>query len=297
MIKVRVPATSANIGAGFDCMGVAVNLYNTIEVAETDGGLKICGRNMANYIPRGDKNLVYKAVMLLFDEVGYRAKGLKITQRSDIPITRGLGSSSACIIGGMLAANVISGRKMNYPDILNLALKMEGHADNITAALYGGLCVSMINGEKIIHKSIKLDSAIKFAVIVPDYFMGTKKSRKLLPEKVSYNDAVFNISRAAVLTASFMDGKLDNLREAVQDRMHQQYRKVNVAHFDEIFDISYKFGSQATYLSGSGPSIVCILNEKYNEFQSNMNGYFKNNNIPAGCRILSVDNLGAIVRC
>ncbi|MCH5184852.1 MAG: homoserine kinase [Oscillospiraceae bacterium] len=296
MITVRIPATSANMGAGFDCMGVAVNLYNTIEISEIKSGLEIVGSNVAEFIPRNGRNLVYRSMLALFDEVGYKACGIRIRQKSDIPVTRGLGSSSACVVGGMIAANILSGKKLSYPEILNLAFKVEGHTDNITPAMFGGMCISAVDGEKIIHKSIKIDPGIKFAVIIPDYFIGTRKSRKTLPDKLPYADAVFNISRAAGFALCMAEGKLDGLREFVRDRMHQPYRKDNISGFDKISEKSYELGSKATYLSGSGPSMICIINENYSVFADNMNKFMKENDIAAVCRVLSVDNVGAVVK-
>lgn len=296
MITVRVPATSANMGAGFDCMGVAVNLYNTIEIKEINRGLEIVGSNVADYIPRSSKNLIYRSMLAVFDTVGCRVPGIRINQKSDIPVTRGLGSSSACVIGGMLAANVMSGKKLTYPELLNIALEFEGHADNITPAMFGGMCISVVNGGKIIHKSIKIDPSIKFAAIIPDYSVGTKKARKSLPDRLSYADAVFNMSRAVSFALCMSEGKLDNLGELVQDRMHQKYRKHNVRNFDDLYMKSYEYGSKATYLSGSGPSIICIVNDNYTSFINNMNRYIKEKKIEAVCRLLSIDNVGAIVK-
>ena len=145
MTEVRVPATSANMGAGFDTMGIALGIYNNISVCETENGLKIYNRNTSEYIPTNENNLIYKAVMRVFDEVGYSARGLRIVQDSSIPMTRGLGSSSACIVGGLLSANAISGHKLPYEKLLELAVEMEGHPDNVTPALYGGFCTSVFD--------------------------------------------------------------------------------------------------------------------------------------------------------
>ena len=139
MIRVRVPASSANMGAGFDTLGIALNLYSVLEVEEAESGLEIITKNHGGVVHNDKTNLVYRAMESVFDAVGYIPRGIKISQDSKIPMTRGLGSSSACIIGGMLAANVISGRQLKYSDILNLATKMEGHPDNVAPALYGGL--------------------------------------------------------------------------------------------------------------------------------------------------------------
>lgn len=293
---VRVPASSANMGAGFDSLGIAVGLYNTIKVEEIPTGLEIINTNSQDFIPQNETNLIYRSVCAVFDKVGYKAKGLRIWQKSDIPVTRGLGSSSACIIGGMLAANVISGRKLSYGEILNIATEMEGHPDNLAPALYGGFCVSMMDGGKALTKSIKLDSKMKIAVYIPNFFVATKKSRQVLPENISYKDAVFNISRAAMFTAAMINGNMENLRLAAEDRLHQQYRSVYIDDMEGIFEKSYELGAKATYLSGSGPTIVSIIDSDYAEFKKGMRKYFADNNKKVACKILSVDNVGAIVK-
>lgn len=198
MVKVKIPASSANMGAGFDALGVALNLYSRLEVEETSGGLEINTLNAASFVPKDETNLIYKAMSKVFEYVGYTPEGVKITQESGIPMTRGLGSSSACIIGGMLAANVLSGRTLSYGEILNLASQMEGHPDNAAPALYGGFCTSFFDGETVFTKSIKLNPKYRFAVMIPDYFVATKKSRGVLPENVPLHDASFNIAHASL---------------------------------------------------------------------------------------------------
>ena len=295
MIKVKIPASSANMGPGFDTLGVALNLYSRLEVEEISEGLVVNTLNAKGYVPRDENNLIYKAMMKVFEYTGYEKKGLKITQDSAIPMTRGLGSSSACIIGGMLAANIISGRKLTYGEILNLASRMEGHPDNVAPALYGGFCVSMFDGERTITKSNKIDPKIKFAVMIPDYFVATKKSRGVLPETVPIKDAAFNIAHASMFQSALINGDMDILREAVSDRLHQQYRKDYVDGFDEIFEKTYESGSRATYLSGSGPTIVSVLDGDYFEFNREMQKFFKENSHKWTCMILSVDNVGSVV--
>lgn len=295
MIKVKIPASSANMGAGFDTLGVALNLYSRLEIEEIPEGLEINTLNSKGFVPKDENNLIYRAMMKLFEYTDYRAGGLRITQDSSIPMTRGLGSSSACIIGGMLAANIISGRKLTYSEILNLASQMEGHPDNAAPALYGGFCVSLFDGEKAITKSTKLNPKIKFAVMIPDYFVATKKSRGMLPESVPLKDAAFNIAHASMFQSALINGDMRLLKEAVSDRLHQQYRKDYVDGFDEIFAKTYEAGSKATYLSGSGPTIVSILDGNYFEFNARMQQFFKENSHEWTCMILSVDNVGAVV--
>lgn len=296
MVTVRVPASSANMGAGFDTLGVAVGLYNKVSAEEIPSGLKIICSKGNEYIPRDERNLIYRAMNEVFDKVGYKPSGLRIIQKSDIPVTRGLGSSSACIIGGMLAANVISGRQLKYNEILDIALGMEGHPDNIAPALYGGFCVSMVNDGRVITHSIKPKSNIRFAAIIPDFFLPTKKSRQTLPDMVPYNDAVFNVSHSAAFVALLSAGRIDELRYAVQDRLHQQYRAEYIDDMEEIFEKTYSLGSKATYLSGSGPTIMAVLSGDFKKFQVGMNRYFKEHNKKCTCKLLTIDNVGAVVK-
>ena len=238
MIYVRVPATSANMGSGFDSLGIALGIYNTLKISEIESGIVVYN-NSKEYIPVGEKNLIYRAICRVFDEVGYEKKGIKIIQNSEIPVTRGLGSSSACIIGGMLAANVISGRKLTYKQILNLATEFEGHPDNVTPALFGGFCVAAMENGETVYSSNKLNPKLKVAIMVPDFFLSTKVSRGTLPENVTLKDASYNISRASLLTSALINGKYDDLKFAVSDRLHQNFRKDNVQDFDEIMKKSY----------------------------------------------------------
>ena len=294
-VEVKVPATSANMGAGFDTLGVALNLYNKITVEEIDKGLEIQTLNKG-YVPRDERNLIYRAIITLFDYVGYTPKGLKITQNSEIPMTRGLGSSSACIVGGMLCANVISGRKLNYNEIANLASHMEGHPDNVGPAMYGGFCVSLMEDDKTIIKSIKVNPNIRFALMIPNYFVSTRQSREALPHHVSFSDAVYNISHASMLQAAFVSGDTKCLKYGVKDKLHQPYRKGIVEGIDEIFNTSYELGSCATYLSGSGPTISSILDGEYDNFKKGMKAYFNEKSLEWDCKIVEINNVGSILR-
>ncbi len=294
-VEVKVPATSANMGAGFDTLGIALNLYNKITVEEIETGLEIQTLNKG-YVPRDERNLIYRAIMMLFEYVGYTPKGLKITQNSEIPMTRGLGSSSACIVGGMLCANVISGRKLNYGEIINLASRMEGHPDNVGPAMYGGFCVSLMEDNNTIVKSIKVNPNIRFALMIPNYFVSTRQSREALPHHVRFDDAVYNISHASMLQAAFVSGDTKCLKYGVRDKLHQPYRKGIIAGIDEIFNTSYELGSCATYLSGSGPTISSILDGGYDDFKRGMKSYFSEKSLEWDCKIVEINNVGSILR-
>ncbi len=295
MIRVRVPATSANMGAGFDTLGIAFNLYSRLEIEETESGLEIITVNNSGNVQSDRSNLVYRAMDAVFGEAGYKQRGLRIKQDSAVPMTRGLGSSSACIIGGMLAANAISGRKLSYPEILELAAAMEGHPDNVAPALYGGFCVSASENGKIFVKSMKLRSGLRFAVMIPDFFVATKKSRGALPETVSLRDAAFNISRASLFQAALVTGDWELLRYGVEDKLHQPYRRSYIEGFDGIFEETYRLGSKATYLSGSGPTIVSVLSGRGDRFRRGMESFFSENSHKWRCMILECDNVGSVL--
>lgn len=294
MIRIKVPASSANMGAGFDCMGIALSLYNIIEIDKTDGGLEIIDENRK--VPHNENNLIYRAMNMVFEAVGCPIPGIRIVQKSKIPMTRGLGSSSACIIGGMVGANILSGKKLSYNEILDLAVKMEGHPDNVTPALFGGFTISAMEDGKTSFKSIKLKNNLKFAAVIPDYFVATKKSRGVVPEMFSKEDAVFNISRAALLAAALSTGDLRLLKTAVEDRMHQQYRSEYILGMNEIFKKTYDAGAIATYLSGSGPTIVSVLDEKTKDFKVKMERFFEDEGLSWRCKVLGVDNVGTVVQ-
>lgn len=295
MIKLRVPASSANMGAGFDTLGVALSLYNRIQIEEISSGIEIYNAGGESFVPRGENNLIYRAMKVVFDEAGYVPSGVRISQNSDIPMTRGLGSSSACIIGGMLAANIISGRRLSYDDIIHLAAVMEGHPDNVGPALFGGFCISLTDGGNTIVKSKKINPAIKFAVMIPDYFVATKKSRVALPEEIPLKDASFNILRALLFREVLVSGDMKSLRIGAEDRLHQQYRKSYVENMDSIFEKTYELGSRATYLSGSGPTILSVLDGNYRGFTQGMKRFFAENEHSWRCMTLDVDNVGAVV--
>ncbi len=295
MVRIKVPATSANMGPGFDSLGVALSMYNTITVSETESGFTVVTGRDRRIVPGNENNMIYRAINRVFEEVGYNARGIRISQQSSIPVTRGLGSSSACIIGGMLGANVIAGRPLAYDKILDLAAEMEGHPDNVTPALYGGFCSAVYEDGKVYKVSTKITDPIKFAVMFPDYPMATREARKVVPDTFSKDDAIFNISRTGLLVAALLSGKTELLKTACNDRMHQQYRKEYITGIDGVFHTAEELGAYATYLSGSGPAVVSVVDAANNGFAEGMNNYFANNLNGWRCRLLTIDNVGAVV--
>ncbi|MBR5135040.1 MAG: homoserine kinase [Clostridia bacterium] len=257
MIKVTVPASSANLGAGFDALGLALTLYNTVWMEEADG----CHIESVDGsdIPTDESNMIYQAAKLLYTRCGHPFRGLHIMQENRIPMTRGLGSSSACLVAGLLGANTLLGSPLSREDLLDLAAELEGHPDNVAPAMRGGLVTSVMEGGKVRSVSVPVSDRIRFAVFIPDFELKTSVARAALPETVSRDDSVYNLSRAALMTASLFSGSLENLRFAVQDRLHQPYRFPMIAGAEQIFFLSYDLGGYAACISGAGPSILAIV--------------------------------------
>ena len=255
-IKVSVPATSANVGSGFDALGLAVTLYNTVTFEDSEV-LEISASD-GTRIPRGESNLVYRSAKGLFEKVGKQIPPLKITQTNPIPMARGLGSSSACIIAGLLGANRMLGDVLNTQELLTLATAIEGHPDNVAPALLGGLTSSVFEDGKVYSVKRNVDETLCFAAIVPDYKLLTEAARAALPKEVSHKDAVYNLSRAALVPAAFCEGRHDLLAIATEDKLHQPYRMPLMPGSKEVFDMARLCGAKAVYVSGAGSTVMAV---------------------------------------
>ncbi len=270
---IRVPATSANIGAGFDVIGAALNLYTKFEVSVfslnkknelDDIDLEIEGANEAW---NNRNNLFYRAYEKTESIIqsGIIPKKMYIRIQSDIPMSRGLGSSSAFIVAGVMSAFELSGRNYSREDILQIATQIEGHPDNVAPAIYGGLRASMQKDEKAFSMPLSIHDDLSWIALVPKEQFSTQKAREVLPEKVSLQDAVFNISRTAMLIAAFQNRDYSMLKDVLDDRLHQNYRKDALAVISEIFERAKDL--RGVYLSGAG-STVMILGEELEKIQS-----------------------------
>ena len=268
MIKVKVPATSANMGAGFDSLGIALGLYNYVYAEEAGDGLNIeILDDSAQYLVTDERNLVYRSMMAVFDKVSYKPKGIHLKLENNIMITRGLGSSSAGIVSGLLAANKLCGARLSKNELLNIATEIEGHPDNVAPAILGGMTVTARYKDRVFFDKNDIPSDLRFAAFVPDFYLATKLSRSILPKNIPMTDAVFNLSRSALLVSSIMSGKYENLRAAVDDRLHQRYRKKLVPHIDSLFRKAYGAGALGVYLSGAGPTVVAIVSRDNERFE------------------------------
>ena len=257
MTTVKVPATSANVGAGFDALGLAVDLYNTVPFELADS-LSISSTD-GTKIPQGSDNLVYRAAADTFAFCGRPVPGMHITQTNPIPMARGLGSSSACIVAGILGANALMGGPLSPRQMLTLATNIEGHPDNVAPALLGGFVASVLDEGQVYSVKKDISEQLAFAAFIPDFPLLTRKARAVLPQNVPFKDAVYNLSRAALATAAFCDGDYELLGVATKDALHQSYRLPLVPGGEDVFRLARELGALGVYISGAGPTIMAVV--------------------------------------
>ena len=257
-VKILVPATSANVGAGFDALGLALSLHNTVTMEEWDK-LDIMASD-GSLVPTGTSNLIYRSAKAVYEQLGKPIKGLRIRQENPIPMARGLGSSSACIVAGILGANALLGSPLTKRQMLTLATSIEGHPDNVAPAMLGGFVSSVFDEGQVFTARKEINEELAFAAFIPNFKLLTEKARAALPKTVDRRDAVYNLSRAALATAAFCDGDYELLRVATKDALHQQYRLPLIPGGERVFEIAWDLGAYAVYISGAGPTIMAAGN-------------------------------------
>lgn len=300
--RVRVPGTSANCGPGFDCLGLAATIYNYLDLTLIRSGKVIVesAGEGADNIPRGRRNLTWQAVSRLLKEVG-RAdefKGAIIRMKNNVPISRGLGSSSTAIVAGLVAANEIVGSPLNRQELLRLATELEGHPDNVAPALFGGFTVSVMDKGKVQTFSFQPRIKLKLIVAVPDFELSTRLARKVLPRNVSMKDAIFNVSRASMLIAALVEGREDLLPLAFDDALHQPYRKKLVPGMSEVFEAAKSAGALGAAISGAGSCLIAfttVRSRLEDKIAAAMVEAFGAAGVKSKALILDVDRRGAQV--
>ena len=261
-VTIRVPATTANLGPGFDAFGCALSLYTDVTFEETDSGLEITGCDEEF---TGPDNMAYTSYCAVLASLSEEVRGVKIHIESQIPVCRGLGSSAALLVAGAMGANVLRGNKLSTQGLLNITNAMEGHPDNLAPAFFGGLTASMVDNGLPVTVNFPLHPEWEFLALIPDFDLPTHKARALLPEQVSRADAIYNISHGAMVLKALELGDEKLLRNAMQDRLHQKYRKALIQDYEAIESLVRTTGA-AFCLSGAGPTLLCItLDEKLDE--------------------------------
>lgn len=253
MIKIRVPATSANLGPGFDCLGLALDVWNEIAFEPAEQLKYRASGEGAEKLNKGNRNLLTKAYARLHEFCGKKASGVRIAARNDIPMSSGLGSSAAAIVAGLFGANEMLGKPLHKDELVKLATEMEGHPDNVAPALLGGLVASVMKHEEIITRRYEVPT-LTVVVVKPDVEWLTKTARAVLPKSISRADAIFNIGRATLVVDALRTGDLDLLQKVMDDRIHQPYRLRHISGGMAAYKCAKAFGAAA--LSGAGPSII-----------------------------------------
>ena len=253
-VTIRVPATTANLGPGFDAFGCALSLYTDVTFEETDCGLEITGCDEAF---TGPDNLAYVSYCAVLASLSEDVRGVKIHIDAHIPICRGLGSSAALLVAGAIGANVLRGSKLSTQGLLNITNAMEGHPDNLAPAFFGGLTASMVDNGLPVTVNFPLHPDWEFLALVPDFDLPTSKARGILPTEYSRADAVYNIAHGALVLKALELGDEKLLRNAMQDRIHQNYRKSMIPDYERIEALVRTTGA-AFCLSGAGPTLLCI---------------------------------------
>ena len=256
-VTIRVPATTANLGPGFDAFGCALSLYTDVTFEETECGLEITGCDEAY---TGPDNLAYVSYCAVLASMNEEVRGVKIHIDAQIPICRGLGSSAALLVAGAMGANVLRGNKLSTQGLLNITNAMEGHPDNLAPAFYGGLTAPMVDNGLPVTVNFPLHPDWEFLALVPDFDLPTTLARSVLPEQLGRADAIYNIAHGALVLKALELGDEKLLRTAMQDRLHQKYRKKLIPDYDKIEALVRTTGA-AFCLSGAGPTLLCITQD------------------------------------
>ncbi|MBB6692345.1 homoserine kinase [Cohnella xylanilytica] len=262
---VRVPASTANLGPGFDTLGMALSLFSWVDLRpstpEEGTTVALLGDGLDG-LPTDRTNLVYEVAQKVFRRAGVELPELHIGIRSDIPLTRGLGSSASAIVGALVAANKLIGEPLGDDELFRMASEIENHPDNVGASLFGGIVAAAWDGTRA--EAVRLDppAALEALVVIPEFELSTKKARNVLPESVSMQDAVFNVSHSSLLTAALATGNLGLLRHAMRDRLHQPYRAALVPGMEKILREAADHGSLGAVLSGAGPTLLLLADRE-----------------------------------
>lgn len=295
MIQIKIPCSTSNLGPGFDTLGLALNRYLFLS-AEEKLGLQITVEgNGKDHIATDSTNLVYTAVLVTAQKVGKTLPAIHLHIRNEIPAYGGLGGSGAAIAGGVFLANELLNGKLSKGEMLNIAVEIEGHPDNVSAALFGGLTINCFDAERTVHcRSVKIEKPLSVITCSPQFQVQTKQARKILPQHVSLKDAVTNIENAASLVAALMSGDFDALRYVTAEKLHEQYRATLIPGFDEVKNAALSSGALSFNISGAGPTVFAFAVKNEKEIAEAMQKAFAKNGQTATTEIMIVENSGAV---
>lgn len=293
-VRVRAPASTANLGPGFDCLGLALGLYNTVEMTMLEPGdglqFEMEGEG-AGRITGDSNNLIVRAANSVWEAVGYGPVGMKIQASNNIPLGMGLGSSAAAAVSGLAAANALANGVLSRSELLRRAAHIEGHPDNAAAALFGGLVLVSAAEDELMYTSLDIPP-LKVAIAVPGVRLSTAEAREALPKNVPLKDAVFNIGRAAFVVQALQRGDYEMLGWAMADKLHQPYRRKLIPGFDAAVSAARQTGAAAVALSGAGPSVAAFAPDGHDEIANAMKTAFESAGVSCRAFVLPVDRQG-----
>lgn len=299
-VIVTVPATTANLGPGFDCIGAALTLYNEFRFTRDANtqGLKISVTGAeAQRVDTGAENLVYQAFEKFYQHIGQTVPPVEIEIKLGVPLARGLGSSATAIVGGLVGANQLAGEPLEAVEVMNLAIAMEGHPDNVVPAMLGGcrLAASSLTKAWEICE-IGWHPEIVAVVAIPDFELSTSEARSVLPTQYSRADTIFNIAHLGLLLRGLETGNQDWLSAALQDKIHQPYRQALIAGYEAVQVAAVRAGAYGMVISGAGPTLLVLAHSSQAAAVAEvMESAWKNAGITAKVRSLALDTQGATV--
>jgi homoserine kinase len=262
-VLVKVPASTANMGPGFDALGMALNLFAWIEMSITDEqtSFHLHGEQMKG-VPTDKSNLLYTVAQMVFEQAGVNHPELEISMYSEIPLTRGLGSSASAIIGALAGANALIGNKLTGDELFQIATRLEKHPDNVGASLFGGIVVAFWDGSRAEYIRLEPDSNLEVLVAIPTFQLATEKARHVLPQQITMKDAVFNVGHSSLLVAALSTGNLAMIRHAMKDALHQPYRAALIPGMQDILEHAADHGALGAALSGAGPTMLALVDAR-----------------------------------
>lgn len=256
MVKIKIPATTSNFGSGFDCIGMAVNLYNYFTVEEQTE-YEICSAHEIGVVL---EHPVVKAMEYYYHIKGENGKKAKITIEGNIPTTCGLGSSATCYIAGIMAASFLSRHELSKEELIQMATELEGHPDNVAPAVLGGVQISIQEDFRVWTRTLKTPETLEWIAFVPEFQLSTKKARACLPQYYERKDSVYNLSRFGMLVWSFENQEYELLKKSVQDVLHQPYRGKLIPDYEEMVAWILKHCKYGGFISGAGATLIGIHN-------------------------------------
>lgn len=294
---VIVPATTANLGVGFDCLGAALTMVNEFQFAVVDSDTKlkiIVEGNHPDKVDLGSDNLIYRSLLWLYQYIEQEPPNLEISIKLGVPLSRGLGSSATAIIAGLLGANKLAGNPLSQSEIMTMAIAIEGHPDNVVPALYGDCLLSVADGDKWQISSIPWHQDIIPVVAIPDFELSTQEARSVLPTEYSRSDAIFNISRMGLLIRALSSNNGEWLRVALADRIHQPYRQKLIMGYDQVQQAAITAGAYGMVISGAGPTLLALTSsERVEKVVESMKETWGKMGVVAEVRSLAINNSGA----